>query len=64
MNEETKNVFAAVVYSVEHNIISDALCGIAEYSETGRADKANYINGVNDMARELIREIGKLVDND
>ena len=64
MNDAMKSVFAAVVHRVEHALCADKLCDISEYSDTYKAGVTNYISGVNDMAREIIREVGKLVDNE
>jgi predicted translin family RNA/ssDNA-binding protein len=38
--------------------------GISEYSDSYKAGVTDYISGVNDMARELIREVVKAVDDE
>nr|DAE54318.1 MAG TPA: protein of unknown function (DUF4706) [Caudoviricetes sp.] len=64
MNDAMKNVFAAFVHRVEHALCADKLDGISEYSDTYKAGVTDYISGVNDMAREIIREVERLVDNE
>lgn len=64
MNDAMKNVFAAVVHRVEHALCAAKLDGISEYSDTYKAGVTDYISGVNDMAREIIREVGRMVDNE
>lgn len=64
MNDELKTILSAFICCVEHRLCTAKMEGISEYSDSYKAGIADYISGVNDMARELIREVVKAVDDD
>ena len=64
MNDELKTILPAFIYCVEHRVCAAKMEGISEYSDSYKAGVTDYISGVNDMARELIREVIKAVDDE
>ena len=64
MNDELKTILSAIIYCVEHRLCTAKMEGISEYSDTYKAGVTDYISGVNDMAREIIREVERIVDNE
>jgi hypothetical protein len=64
MNDELKTILSAFIYCLEHRLCDEKMEGISEYSDSYKAGLTEYISGVNDMARELIREAVKAVDDE
>lgn len=64
MNDELKIILSAFIYSLEHRLCAAKMEGISEYSDSYKAGVTEYISGVNDMAREFIREFVKAVDDE
>lgn len=62
--DELKTIISAYIYCLEHRLCTAKMEGISEYSDSYKAGVADYISGVNDMARELIRELVKAVDDE
>lgn len=64
MNDELKTTISAYIYCIEHRLCTAKMEGISEYSDSYKAGVTDYISGVNDMAREVIREVVKAVDDE
>lgn len=61
MNDELKTIISAFICCLEHRLCTAKMEDISEYSDSYKAGVTDYISGVNDMARELIREVIKTV---
>lgn len=64
MNDELKTILSAFIYCLEHRLCTAKMEGISKCSDSCKASVTDYISGVNDMARELIREVVKAVDDE